>query len=52
MWGGASSLSWFVDRDAGVCGVFGNQVQPFDARMRGLMDAFQADVYRKAGKLT
>ncbi|KAI6089250.1 beta-lactamase family protein [Hypoxylon rubiginosum] len=52
MWGGAASLNWFIDRDAGVCGVFGAQVQPSDARMRKLIDAFQADVYREAGKLT
>ncbi|KAI1771746.1 beta-lactamase family protein [Hypoxylon cercidicola] len=51
MWGGSASLNWFIDRDAGVCGVFGAQVQPSDARMRKLINAFQADVYRKAGKL-
>ncbi|KAI0169814.1 beta-lactamase family protein [Hypoxylon sp. FL1284] len=51
MWGGGASLNWFIDREAGVCGVFGAQVQPSDARMRKLIDAFQENVYRKAGKL-
>ncbi|KAI0888556.1 beta-lactamase family protein [Annulohypoxylon maeteangense] len=52
MWGGAASLNWFVDRSAGICGVFGAQVLPSDSRMRKLIDTFQADVYRMAGKLT
>ncbi|KAI2640345.1 beta-lactamase family protein [Hypomontagnella submonticulosa] len=51
MWGGAGSLNWFIDRSAGVCGVFGAQVLPSDQRMRDLIDAFQTDVYRQAGKL-
>ncbi|KAI0378080.1 beta-lactamase family protein [Hypomontagnella monticulosa] len=51
MWGGAGSLNWFIDREAGVCGVFGAQVLPSDQRMRDLIDAFQTDVYRQAGKL-
>ncbi|KAI0892734.1 beta-lactamase family protein [Annulohypoxylon nitens] len=52
MWGGAASLNWFIDRTAGICGVFGAQVIPSGPRMRTLIDAFQADVYRRAGKLT
>ncbi|KAI2465023.1 beta-lactamase family protein [Annulohypoxylon bovei var. microspora] len=52
MWGGAASLNWFIDRSAGICGVFGAQVLPSDPRMRRLIDNFQADVYRRAGKLT
>ncbi|KAI1410343.1 beta-lactamase family protein [Hypoxylon sp. FL1857] len=52
MWGGAASLNWFIDRSAGVCGVFGAQVLPSDQRMRTLIDAFQAEVYRRAGNLT
>ncbi|XDG08981.1 hypothetical protein ABKA04_008596 [Annulohypoxylon sp. FPYF3050] len=51
MWGGAASLNWFIDRTAGICGVFGAQVIPSGPRMRTLIDAFQADVYRRAGKL-
>ncbi|KAI0841301.1 beta-lactamase family protein [Hypoxylon sp. FL0890] len=52
MWGGAASLNWFIDRSAGVCGVFGAQVLPSDQRMRTLIDAFQAEVYGRAGKLS
>ncbi|KAI2610364.1 beta-lactamase family protein [Hypoxylon fragiforme] len=51
MWGGAASLNWFIDRSTGVCGIFGAQVLPSDQRMRTLIDAFQADVYRRAGKV-
>ncbi|KAH9904534.1 hypothetical protein F4778DRAFT_732812 [Xylariomycetidae sp. FL2044] len=52
MWGGAANLNWFIDREAGVSGVFGSQVQaPADPRMRRLINEFQADVYRRAGKL-
>ncbi|OTB00561.1 hypothetical protein M426DRAFT_235194 [Hypoxylon sp. CI-4A] len=51
MWGGAASLNLFIDRSAGVCGVFGSQVLPSDQRMRDLIDGFQAEVYRRAGKL-
>ncbi|KAI1370776.1 beta-lactamase family protein [Hypoxylon crocopeplum] len=52
MWGGAANLSWFIDREAGVCGVFGSQVLSLgDTRMRNLINAFQVEVYRRAGKL-
>ncbi|KAI1390538.1 beta-lactamase family protein [Hypoxylon trugodes] len=52
MWGGAANLNWFIDRAAGVCGVFGTQLLlPSDPRMRSLINAFQKDVYRRAGKL-
>ncbi|KAI1208483.1 beta-lactamase family protein [Annulohypoxylon truncatum] len=52
MWGGAASLNWFIDRAAGICGVIGAQVLPSDPRMRKLIDTFQAEVYRRAGKLS
>ncbi|RYP08668.1 hypothetical protein DL764_001796 [Monosporascus ibericus] len=52
MWGGAANLNWFIDRSAGVCGVFGSQLMPpGDAKMRTLINAFHADVYRRAAKL-
>ncbi|KAK7757519.1 hypothetical protein SLS62_000534 [Diatrype stigma] len=53
MWGGAANLNWFIDRAAGVCGVFGSQVMPpGDAKMRKLINAFQAEVYRRAAKVS
>ncbi|OTA88782.1 hypothetical protein M434DRAFT_34687 [Hypoxylon sp. CO27-5] len=52
IWGGAANLFWFLDREAGVCGVFGTQVlPPADDRIKGLIKAFEEEVYKKAGKL-
>ncbi|KAI6088926.1 beta-lactamase/transpeptidase-like protein [Hypoxylon rubiginosum] len=51
-WFGAANTFWFIDREAGVCGVFGTQVlPPFNARIKPLIKAFEEDVYRRAGKL-
>ncbi|KAI0900542.1 beta-lactamase family protein [Annulohypoxylon nitens] len=52
IWSGASNCFWFIDRTAGVCGVFGVQIMPtFDNAPKPLMAAFEEDVYRRAGKL-
>ncbi|KAI1461199.1 beta-lactamase family protein [Annulohypoxylon moriforme] len=52
IWSGAANTFWFIDRTAGVCGVFGVQIMPsFDAKAKALMAAFEEDVYRRAGKL-
>ncbi|KAI0884640.1 beta-lactamase family protein [Annulohypoxylon maeteangense] len=52
IWSGAANTYWFIDRDAGVCGVFGIQILPtFDAKAKDLITAFEEDVYRRAGKL-
>ncbi|KAK3321378.1 beta-lactamase/transpeptidase-like protein [Cercophora scortea] len=48
LWGGAFNLSWFIDREAGVCGVFGTQIaQPADPLVRPLMEAFEDAVYAR-----
>ncbi|KAI1095378.1 beta-lactamase/transpeptidase-like protein [Rostrohypoxylon terebratum] len=52
IWSGASNCFWFIDRTAGVCGVFGVQIIPtFDNAPKPLIAAFEKDVYRRAGKL-
>ncbi|KAK6069066.1 beta-lactamase [Seiridium cupressi] len=45
-WSGAPNLVWFVDRVAGVCGVFGSQLLPSaDPEIEILMKAFEEAVY-------
>ncbi|KAI0843294.1 beta-lactamase family protein [Hypoxylon sp. FL0890] len=51
IWSGAANLYWFIDRAAGLCGVFGVQVlPPFDDRIKPLIKAFEDEVYGKVGK--
>ncbi|ETS79418.1 hypothetical protein PFICI_09271 [Pestalotiopsis fici W106-1] len=46
MWGGAANLTWFIDREAGVCGVFGTQLYPpGDSKVNKLHEAFEKEVY-------
>ncbi|KAL3963223.1 hypothetical protein ACCO45_000227 [Purpureocillium lilacinum] len=48
-WSGAANLYWFIDRDAGVCGVWGTQVLPAgDEKVRPLIGAFERHVYAMA----
>jgi CubicO group peptidase (beta-lactamase class C family) len=48
-WGGMFNLTWFVDREAGVCGAFGTQVLPAgDAKVRDLHREFERVVYETA----
>ncbi|ELQ36652.1 beta-lactamase family protein [Pyricularia oryzae] len=52
MWSGMFNSSWFIDRKAGVYGVFGTQcLPPGDSPIRNLTEAFQEEVYRRANKL-
>ncbi|KAK0747444.1 beta-lactamase/transpeptidase-like protein [Apiosordaria backusii] len=47
-WGGAFNLAWFIDREAGVCGVFATQiVQPGDLKVRPLIKEFEEVIYSK-----
>ncbi|KAK0667879.1 beta-lactamase/transpeptidase-like protein [Cercophora samala] len=47
-WGGAFNLAWFIDREAGVCGVFATQiVQPGDLQVRPLIREFEETIYSK-----
>ncbi|KAK6083679.1 beta-lactamase [Seiridium cupressi] len=49
IWSGAANLFWFVDREAGLCGVFGTQVYPAgDEKVRKVIPAFEKRMYRLA----
>lgn len=46
LWSGAPNLVWFIDRIAGVCGVFGCQLLPTkDEKIEGLTQVFEEGVY-------
>ncbi|KAL6354402.1 hypothetical protein LRP88_11733 [Fusarium phalaenopsidis] len=50
LWSGAPSLFWFIDREAGVCGVFGTQVlPPSDPVVCPIIKAFEEAVYSQLG---
>ncbi|KAK3315401.1 beta-lactamase/transpeptidase-like protein [Apodospora peruviana] len=47
-WGGAYNLAWFIDRTAGVCGIFGTQIlQPADPLVEPLIAGFEEAIYAK-----
>ncbi|KAH8689159.1 putative transesterase [Talaromyces proteolyticus] len=47
-WSGMPNLFWFMDREAGVCGIFGTQVLPnADNQIRELIRTFEQVVYER-----
>ncbi|KAB5585522.1 beta-lactamase/transpeptidase-like protein [Coniochaeta sp. 2T2.1] len=49
-WGGMFNMTWFIDREAGVCGAFGTQMLPVrDAGVSKLHEMFEEAVYKAAG---
>ncbi|KAK1775468.1 beta-lactamase/transpeptidase-like protein [Copromyces sp. CBS 386.78] len=47
-WGGVFNLTWFVDREAGVCGAFGAQtLDPADPLIEPLIKDFEKEIYEK-----
>ncbi|KAI1875352.1 hypothetical protein JX265_004410 [Neoarthrinium moseri] len=53
LWSGNANLSWFLDRTAGVCGVFGTQLlPPADPQIEELIKAFEEGVYSLSGAKT
>ncbi|KAH8670949.1 beta-lactamase [Xylariales sp. PMI_506] len=49
IWSGNANLYWFIDRSAGVCGVFGCQLlPPADVKIQKLLDAFERAAYSAA----
>ncbi|KAL2179786.1 beta-lactamase/transpeptidase-like protein [Thermothelomyces heterothallicus CBS 202.75] len=47
-WGGMLNMSWFIDREAGVCGVFGTQLLPVnDAKVKELTKEFEDAIYSR-----
>lgn len=48
-WSGVLNLTWFIDRTAGICAVFGTQVlPPGDKPVEALLSAWEKLVYEKA----
>ncbi|EXJ66680.1 beta-lactamase [Cladophialophora psammophila CBS 110553] len=48
-WSGVPNFFWFMDRKAGVCGVFGAQLMPGgDVRCRKLVTAFEKAVFEES----
>ncbi|KAK8213714.1 beta-lactamase/transpeptidase-like protein [Phyllosticta capitalensis] len=47
-WGGLPNLTWWIDRKAGLCGIFAGQLIPTgDARVIELSRVFERDMYRR-----
>ncbi|KAB5583611.1 beta-lactamase/transpeptidase-like protein [Coniochaeta sp. 2T2.1] len=48
-WGGMFNMTWFIDREAGVCGAFGTQMLPVrDEGVSKLHEMFEDAVYKAA----
>ncbi|KAK8170883.1 beta-lactamase/transpeptidase-like protein [Phyllosticta citrichinensis] len=48
-WGGLPNLTWWIDRKAGLCGMFAGQLVPEgDAKAQALAQAFERDMYKRA----
>jgi CubicO group peptidase (beta-lactamase class C family) len=51
-WGGYPGLFWFCDRVAGISGMLASQIiPPGDEVFKGLMEEWEGEVYRNAGKV-
>jgi CubicO group peptidase (beta-lactamase class C family) len=49
IWSGMPNNFWWVDREKGVCGLFGTQVYPpGDAKVGEMIDLFEREVYERA----
>ncbi|KAG8624910.1 hypothetical protein KVT40_006661 [Elsinoe batatas] len=52
IWSGMPNCFWFIDREGGVCGVFGSQVlPPGDLKVEETIKAFEYDVNERLAKL-
>ncbi|KAK7533783.1 beta-lactamase/transpeptidase-like protein [Phyllosticta citribraziliensis] len=48
-WGGLPNLTWWIDRKAGLCGMFAGQLVPEgDAKAQALAQAFEREMYKRA----
>ncbi|KAJ8058100.1 hypothetical protein OCU04_012959 [Sclerotinia nivalis] len=51
-WGGIPHLVWWMDREAGVCGVYGSQLfPPGDGPLGDMFEAFEMAVYKEVAGL-
>ncbi|KAI9647390.1 hypothetical protein NHQ30_003775 [Ciborinia camelliae] len=48
-WGGYPNLNWWINRKAGVCGIWGSQLlPPGDPKINRLFHTFEEEIYRRA----
>lgn len=48
-WGGFPNLHWWIDWKAGLCGIWGSQLNPpGDPKINELFHSFQEEMYRRA----
>lgn len=48
MWSGLPNLFWFIDREAGLCGLYGGQVRPpGDAKVAKMITLFEKTMYER-----
>ncbi|OBT86955.1 hypothetical protein VE02_04566 [Pseudogymnoascus sp. 03VT05] len=51
IWSGAANLFWFIDRSAGLCGLWGTQVMPpADQKVEPLISLYEKHMYDLGGK--
>lgn len=49
IWSGMPNNFWFVDREKGICGLFGTQVYPpGDPQVGKMIDLFEREIYARA----
>ncbi|GKT47065.1 acyltransferase LovD [Colletotrichum spaethianum] len=52
IWGGAANISWWIDREAGLAGVFGTQIMPSgEVVTEDYIKAFEGEMYARVAAL-
>ncbi|OHW89722.1 beta-lactamase family protein [Colletotrichum incanum] len=52
IWGGAANISWWIDREAGLTGVFGTQIMPSgEVVTEDYIKAFEGEMYARVEAL-
>lgn len=50
-WGGSPNIVWFFNRERGVAGFFGTQIEPFgDPLVKELVNSWKKDFWSKIDK--
>ncbi|KAK2735330.1 beta-lactamase family protein [Colletotrichum kahawae] len=52
IWSGAANIFWWIDRETGICGLFGTQIMPAaELVTKGYIKAFEEEIYARARTL-
>ncbi|KAL0941100.1 beta-lactamase family protein [Colletotrichum truncatum] len=52
IWSGAANIFWWIDRETGICGVFGTQMSPSgEVVTKDYIKAFEDEIYARARAL-